>query len=167
MFQQGSFCFGTGFAQRQWLCAKGFSEFFGKTIEQHAMEGLEFEGCKSCMVQSSSTGDLHQLSIHVLSTLCYRLRPTHTIYPTVIAQPTPGSCELRALLFWSHDACFTRARFLRACSKLDILCYGRQIEASTLLNRSDECLAVNAISGLKGSRVSQGQISNDGNVRET
>jgi hypothetical protein len=83
------------------------------------------------MVQSSSTGDLHQLSIDVLSTQCYRLRPSDTIYPTFIAQLAPGSCELRALLFWSHNACFTRARFLRAFSKLDILCYGRQIRYST------------------------------------
>jgi len=84
IFQKGSLCFG---AHRQWLRAEGFSRFFGKTMEQHTVDGLEFlfQGCKACILQASSKGDLHTLSIDILSALCYRLKPSDPLYEPVIA----------------------------------------------------------------------------------
>jgi hypothetical protein len=83
VFKQGSSCFGP---EHHFLRAESFRKFFGVTMEQHFVDGLEFlfEGCKWCIIRSSSQGYLHQLSIDIFSTLCYRLKPHDPLYEPVI-----------------------------------------------------------------------------------
>ncbi len=68
------------------ILAENFLNFFGMTIEQHVADGLEFlfQGCKSCIIQSSCQGHLHGLSVDILSVLCYRVRPSDPFYDPLI-----------------------------------------------------------------------------------
>lgn len=83
IFQEGSEIMGV---EHPWLRADMYFKFFGVTMEQHLVHGLEFlfEGCKSCVIQSSSKGHLYTLSIDILSTLCYRLKPGDPLFGPVV-----------------------------------------------------------------------------------